>query len=134
VDEVKNNYISYQQSYEKPMPFYIGSPVSDGHTVSLQWDVAYTFDAETVTYTVELATDWTFAEPIFRQSGLKIPAVTFELPPAGQYFIRVIATDASGQTQTAFDTYMATSGKVYGTKCFYVNAKGEIVEDIYVEE
>ena len=53
--------------------------------------------------------------------------------PKGQYFIKVTATNASGYTQTAFDYYMANEGKQYGVKCFYVEADGTIVEDIYVE-
>ena len=35
--------------------------------------------------------------------------------------------------QYAFDCYILETGKVYGTKSFYVDAKGQIVEDIYVE-
>jgi hypothetical protein len=33
----------------------------------------------------------------------------------------------------AFDYYVIETGKVYGTKCFHVDAEGNIVEDIYVE-
>lgn len=134
VDEVKTNYSTYKQSYEKPMPFYIGVPVSDGKNISLLWDTAYTFNAESVTYTFELAKDYTFKDPIIKEAGLTIPTVQFEKLPAGQYFIRVTAQDAGGQTQTAFDAYIIDRGKVYGTKCFYVDAKGQIVEDVYVED
>jgi spore coat protein H len=133
-DEVKDNYLSYQQSYEKPMPYYIGVPMREGNEVSLQWETAYTFDVQQVTYTFELANDYTFAHPIVRKTGLKIPSVTFAMPEAGQYFVRVIATDAGGQEQTAFDCYVTENGKIYGTKCFYVTVAGEIVEDVYVEE
>ncbi|MBQ7364504.1 MAG: CotH kinase family protein, partial [Clostridia bacterium] len=131
-DEVKNNYLTYKQSYEKPMPFYIGVPMSDGNNISLIWDTAYTFDAESVTYTFELAKDYRFENPIIKETELIIPTVQFKLLPAGQYFIRVTAQDAGGQTQTAFDSYMTENGKVYGTKCFYVDASGQIVEDVYV--
>ena len=31
-------------------------------------------------------------------------------------------------------SYNFENGKVYGTKCFYVDAQGQIVEDAYVEE
>ncbi len=132
-DEVKNNYLSYKDSFKKPMPFYIGVPERDGNTVRLIWDTAYTFDDETVTYTFEVATDYTFANLIVKETGLKISGTQFDLPTAGQYFIRVTAQDAGGQTQTAFDSYMTEGGKVYGTKCFYVDADGQILEDIYVE-
>lgn len=133
-DEVKNNYLSYKESYTKPMPFFIGAPVSDGRYVTLQWDTAYTFDDESVTYTFELAKDYTFKYPLVKKSELKIPGVQFEVPTAGQYFIRVTAKDEGGQTQTAFDSYMTEGGKVYGTKCFYIDGKGQITEEYYVED
>lgn len=133
-DEVKNNYQYYKESYDKPMPFFIGVPVSEEDHYTLQWDTAYTFDAEPVSYMFELATDYTFSNPITKISDLRIPVVTFDRLPAGQYFVRVTAKDAGGQTQTAFDSYMTEDGKVYGTKCFYVDQNGQIVEDVYVEE
>ena len=132
-DEIKDNYIGYKQSYEKPMPFFIGAPTLDGDTVSLQWETSYTFDSEAISYTFELAKDYTFANPIIKTSNLKIPATQFDLPPAGQYFIRVTVQDAGGETQTAFDSYMMEKGKVYGVKSFYVDGNGRIAEDVYVE-
>lgn len=134
-EEVKSNYENYKKSYEKPMPFYIGIPTiqSDGK-LSLIWNVSYSFDVESITYTFELAKDYTFEDPIVKETDLVLPSVEFESLPEGQYFIRVIARDEGGDTQTAFDSYITENGKVYGTKCFYVNAQGQIVEDIYVEE
>lgn len=134
IDEVRNNYLSYRQSYEKPMPFYIGVPKVEGSEITLIWDSAYTFDAESVTYTFELDEDFTFMEPIVKKTGLAVPMVQFELLGEGQYFIRVTAVDDGGETQTAFDAYVTEGGKVYGTKCFYVDADGQIVEDVYVED
>ena len=71
---------------------------------------------------------------IVKKENLKIPTVEFDKLPAGQYFIRVKSYDASGHSQTAFDYYVTNNGKIYGTKCFYVDAQGEIVEDAYVED
>lgn len=132
-DEVKANYVSYKHSYEKPMPFYIGTPSSDGEKISLIWDVAYTFDDDKVTYTFELARDYSFDNPIVKQTDLKIPSAEFESLPKGQYFIRVTAQDEGGDAQTAFDAYITEKGKIYGTKCFYIDQNGQIVEDVYVE-
>jgi len=133
-DEIRDNYQSYRDSYEKPMPFFIGVPTKDGSTIRLQWDTAYTFDAAAVSYNFEVAKDYTFENPIVRKTGLKVPEVQFNLDGQGQYFVRVIAKDADGDIQTAFDSYVTEKGKIYGTKCFYIDAGGEIVEDIYVED
>lgn len=132
-DEVRSNYEDYKKSYEKPMPFFIGVPTVSNGKLSFLWDVAYSFDVESITYTFELARDYTFADPIVKVTDLNLPSVTFDTLPQGQYFIRVIARDEGGDTQVAFDYYVIETGKVYGTKCFYVDAEGNIVEDIYVE-
>ena len=131
--EIQTNYDAYYESYLKPMPFYIDAPrVQDGKMV-YTWNSAYDFDAETITYTFELARDYTFANPLIKQEGLLIPDIKGDKLPAGQYFIRVTAENASGYQQYAFDYYTIDSGKVYGTKCFYVMEDGTIVEDVYEE-
>ncbi|MBR3966295.1 MAG: CotH kinase family protein [Clostridia bacterium] len=134
VEEIKSNYQRFKDSFEKPMPFFIGVPQKNDSNISLIWEASYAFDAEAISYSFELATDYKFENPILKIEDLKIPAVEFEHLPEGQYFIRVMANDAGGQTQTAFDSYMTSGGKIYGTKCFYVDANGQIVEDVYVED
>lgn len=132
--EIQTNYQSYKESFLNPMPFFIATPVSEDGQFVYQWEAAYDFNAENITYTFELATDYTFANPLIRQEGVVIPEIRGDALPAGQYFIRVTAKNESGREQYAFDYYVIESGKVYGTKCFYVGEDGTIVEDVYVEE
>ena len=134
IKEVHDNYLNYKESYKKPMPFYIGVPMLNGEKISLVWEASYSFDVEFITYTFEVATDYTFSSPIVKQEGLTLPQTEFDALPMGQYFVRVTATDSGGQTQTAFDCYVAEKGKIYGTKCFYVDKDGQILEDTYVED
>lgn len=131
--EIETNYRSYKESYEKPMPFYIGVPRKEEEQMVYQWDAAYSFSGEAVTYTFELASDYTFADPIIRQEDLLLPEYKGDLLPEGQYFMRVTAANASGYEQYAFDYYVIETGKVYGVKCFYVDQDGVITEDVYVE-
>ena len=51
------------------MPFYIGVPKTDGTKLALNWDVSYDFDAEDITYTVEVAKDYLFEDVIFQKQG-----------------------------------------------------------------
>ena len=131
--EIAINYQLYKDSFNKPMPFFISVPERNGDMLMLTWDNSYDFDAETITYTFELAKDYNFNEIIVKQENILLPEAEFDLLPEGQYFIRVTARNTSGYEQYAFDYYIIDSGKVYGTKCFYVDADGNIVEDIYVE-
>ena len=131
--EVEQNYELYKESLEKPMPFYIGKPVIKGNILKFNWDASYDFDAETITYTVELAKDYKFNEIVFRKDNIQIPEAETTVPADGQYFVRIRATNTSGQTQDAFDYYVTDAGKNYGMKCFYITGGQNVEEDIYEE-
>lgn len=131
--EIETNYQSYKESFFNPMPFYIAVPQAKDGELIYSWESAYDFHSETITYTFELARDYTFSDPLIKEEGLMIPEVRASLLPTGQYFIRVTAKNTSGHEQYSFDYYVIDSGKVYGTKCFYVDENGTIVEDVYVE-
>lgn len=132
-DEILLHYQDYKNSYNKPMPFHIGVPEAEDGRMIYRWNPAYDFNAETITYTFELATDYTFTNVLLKQENLLLPEIEADALPPGQYFIRVLAKNAGGEEQYAFDYYVIDSGKVYGTKCFYVENDGSIVEDVYVE-
>ena len=133
--EIDTNYKLYLESYKKPMPFYIGVPQkTNNNKISIVWDASYDFNSEAITYTYEVARDYTFNTIVAKKENIIIPSAEFDILPAGQYFIRVTATNKSGYLQTAFDYYVLDNGKVYGTKCFYVDKNGKITEDVYVEE
>ena len=131
--EIADNYVRYKESLEKPMPFYIGVPQKKGDGYTVEWESSYDFGGEDVTYTFELARDYHFRNPIVKQTDLRIPTASFGKLRAGQYFMRVKAQNESGKTQVAFDYYILELGKVYGTKCFYIDRNGKVTEDVYVE-
>lgn len=131
--EIERNYNRYLESLEKPLPFYIGVPVKTDNGYVVEWDNAYDFDGEDITYTFELATDYNFWDVLVEYTDRVITVAELPELPQGQYFIRVIATNESGESQCAFDCYPIELGKIYGTKCFYIDADGQVVEDVYVE-
>ena len=131
--EVENNYQLYLESLKKPMPFYIGKPVITGQKLKVNWDISYDFDAEDITYTVEVARDYLFRDVIYRSERQLLPEAELDLPEAGQYFVRVQAENSSGYTQDAVDYYVTDSGKNYGMRCFYITQDGRVEEDLYGE-
>ena len=131
--EIEENYQTYYESYAYPMPFFIAVPEREGDRLCLRWDAAYDFDAEDIYYTVDLARDYQFNQILLHEEGIMLPEVFTSVPAAGQYFVRVRATNFSGYTQDAFDYYVTDSGKHYGMKCFYVQPDGSIAEDVYEE-
>ena len=132
-DEIEKNYQLYLESLETPMPFYIGVPTIDGNKLKFNWDVSYDLDAEDITYSVEVARDYLFQDVIYHNTTLTVPEAEMDLPNAGQYFVRVRATNTSGKTQDAFDYYVTDEGKHYGMKCFYIAEDSTVEEDNYEE-
>ena len=116
------------------MPFYIAVPQEKEDGYIVEWEASYDFNGEDIIYTFELSDNYNFNKTITSITDLSIPMAKFDKLPAGQYFMRVAAQNESGQTQYAFDCYRIDLGKIYGTKCFYVDDKGQIVEDVYVED
>lgn len=132
--EIADNYKRYQASLKKPMPFYIGVPQKRDDGYMVEWESSYDFKGENISYTFEISRDSKFNQVLVKESGLMIPTMHFGKLPAGQYFMRVMAENASGEKQYAFDCYRLELGKVYGTKSFFIDRDGKIAEDVYVED
>ena len=115
------------------MPFDIGVPQIDNGKLRINWDASYDFEARDIRYTVELARDYAISDVVFKAEDVLLPEVTCDAPDAGQYFVRVRATNSDGYRQDAFDYYVTDDGKHYGMKCFYVQDGGKVVEDAYEE-
>lgn len=131
--EIEQNYQTYQTGFNKPMPFFIGTPTPTNGKLKLNWDVSYDFNNEDLRYTVTVSKDYEGKDVVFTQSDLVLPEAVMDMPGEGQYFIKVSVRNASGETQDAFDYYVTDGNKIYGTKCFYVKAGGSIVEDANVQ-
>ncbi len=133
VDQVEENYQAYLESLEKPMPFYIGEPQNVDGKLLINWETAYDFDNESISYDVRVATDYLYQNLVYSETNLRIPQIQIDMPSAGQYFVEVIARNESGKTQTAFDYYPIDGDKMYGTKCFYVMEDGSVEQYVEVE-
>ena len=131
--EIEQNDQTDLPGFNKPMPFYIGTPTPTNGKLKLSWDVSYDFNDEDLRYTVTVAKDYEGKDVVFTQSNLVLPEAVMDMPGEGQYFIKVSVRNASGETQDAFDYYVTDGNKIYGTKCFYVKADGSIVEDANVQ-
>ena len=127
--EVEINYQMYLTSLERPLPFFLDTITVEKDAVRFQWDVSFDFDNEALTYTFELARDYTFKTTLNKQENLKLPqAQTGKLAP-GQYFMRVSVKNASGQTQTAQEYYEDQNGvRHYGVRCFNILPDGTLGE------
>lgn len=126
MEEIDLNYSLYKNNIECPMPFYIDRPSYENEQIKYTWGVAFDFDSEEITYTVEIAKDLFFTEMIATFDAVEIPIVYTEKLATGQYFIRVKATNESGYSQYAMDYYSSESVKYYGVYDFYIQPDGTI--------
>lgn len=132
--EVEANYVAYQESLSCPWPFHILTPQSTGAQTALSWEEAYCHEGGEVTYTVELARDYTFSQNIFQATTTET-SCQVEALPAGQYFLRVRAQGEDGIWQDAYEYYGTEAGTTcYSTLCFYVQNDGSIAAVEYSED
>ena len=132
--EIEENYQLYKESLKEPTPFYIWEMEPSVQGFKCNWEASYDFGTESISYSFELAKDYSFSEPIVKQTGLTVPECEFASLEPGQYFVRVIASNESGLQQTAFDYYTTDTATIYGVKCFYVLEDGTIVGEAQYEQ
>lgn len=133
-DQIAENYRKYQESLQKPMPFFVGVPEPTETGLHVNWNASYALDAQSVRYSVTLAKDYRFKQILAEEWDLFLPETELKVSlKPGQYFLRVQATNEAGKTQGCFDYYETDSGKAYDTYSFYVLEDGTCVPDVYEE-
>lgn len=132
-DEVEDNFQLYQESLEGPWPFHIDTPRAKNGKTVFSWEPSYSHQGKKITYTVEVASDFTFQNCIEKKSTPDT-SLTVNKLPAGQYFIRVKASDGA-MDQDAYEYYQTEAGTtVYSTLCFYVHTDGSMEPVTYGED
>lgn len=132
--EVTENYEAYKESMESAWPFHIFDPVNENGKTVLSWEESYVQDGSDVTYTIELAKDYSFEDCIVNTQTGDIRYEMEELPE-GQYFVRIRAAGSSGLIQDAYEYYRTEWGTTsYSTLCFYVMDDGTVAARRYSED
>lgn len=122
--QVTENFYRYYESLEKPAPFHIHEPQLSTEGLLLSWDEA-ACDKE-VSYTVVLDNSWDFRMPL-RKDERTDTSWSIGTLPVGQYFLKVTANTADGQSQIAYESYSTElKTTLYGVLCFYVLPDGSV--------
>lgn len=137
ITEVPENYQRYLDSFKRPMPFFISTPVrleEDERKIRFEWIPSYDFDMEDITYDFRITRDYLMQDVVYEQHGVIFPRIDLELEEPGQYFVYVRATNESGYTQEALDYYVVINeGKHYGMRSFFIMEDGSVETDVYEE-
>lgn len=128
--EVQANYELYLESLEKPMPYFLGTPLIVGDKLAFNWGESYDFDAEDVNYHFEISIDWDFEEVIYETDLFRNLSTQIDMLDEGTYFWRVTATNESGYTQYPFDFFRDEEGVRHsGMKYFQITSDGQVLEE-----
>ena len=120
-NEIQINYQYYLESMEAPMPFFLGDPTIVGDKLQFQWDEAYDFDAQDVTYQFSLSRNWAFSNIVYQTDTVNFPTIETDLLAPGEYFWKVTAVNEDGKIQYAFDYFRDAEGGYHnGMKHFYI--------------
>ena len=127
--DVDMAYDYFQESLHMPMPFFMGDVGLEEDMLYFNWGEAYSFNAELVYYTLEVATDWSFSADALVYSGDPQLQINEILPllPAGDYCWRVMARNESGYAQEAFDWFITGDLEHHGIRRFTITPDGEVV-------
>ena len=124
--EMQLNYEYYLESLESPMPFFLGEPQIVDNKIIFNWDEAYDFDAQNITYQFVLSKNWDLTDIIYQQEITNFLEIEVDLLEPGQYFWRVIAVNEDGKTQYPFDYFRDIEGTYhYGMRYFYILSDGQ---------
>ncbi len=93
----------FNADLEKPRPFFIGEVERTGDTHRFVWDPSFDLQGEDLSYEWTLAKDPGFAEIVDERTGLKETSLEVPGLQPGVYYFKVIARDAAGNSQLAFE-------------------------------
>lgn len=113
VNESEINKDIYYRNLEKPMPFFLGDHVIENHQSVFVWDSSYDVQGDDITYTFQISKDPTFSSLIYEKKNISETKAILNQLAAGVYYWRVIARDAKGNTELAFDRYEDENDNIY---------------------
>lgn len=127
--DVEKAYEYFTTSMKKPMPFFLGDVVrNEKGRLSFAWNEAYDFQGSLVQYDFEIATDWTFSQETIVKCEKDLLQLHIDIDklPAGKYFWRVVAKNAIGETQMAFDAHETSTGRHTGMRAINIARDGQV--------
>lgn len=121
-----------QQSMLRPMPFFLDDVTVEEGALAFYWGESFSFDGGLLTYDVQIASDPSFDATYIRWEGTDLLELGVSIPmlPSGDYWWRVQACNAAGETQYAFDYIEGPEGDIQeGMRKFRITQDGQVEND-----
>lgn len=125
VQVVDTNYQNFLTSLQHPMPFWLSASAGANGALAVDWSWPAPFhpQGKPITYGVTIArvtgTEAPFAPDtiVAQESGLTATQWNTGPLPAGQYLIRVLASDPDGNSTYGFNNATVNGTEVFGADC-----------------
>ena len=119
-DGIYENYKEFQLAVQYPVPMYVAMPEqnADG-TVHFSWQPSYSYQGRTITYNVQVFSDYHMTDLLLEKQGIVenyYDTETYLAP--GIYYLKVTAVDSAGNEQLSMERYETMLTAI---KAFYVN-------------
>ncbi|MCK5831720.1 MAG: CotH kinase family protein [Methylococcales bacterium] len=99
---VEKHYKNFIDSYQYPMGFWIRKAVFASNKLSLEWTPSYDFQGNKITYDIQISTAPEFTASAIVKEIKGVSATKYDNSlslPANNYYLRIIARDASNPTK-----------------------------------
>ncbi|QIL43945.1 spore coat protein CotH [Acidovorax sp. HDW3] len=122
---IEHNHQTFLQSLQAPLPYWIAAS-AQGNALQLDWGWPTPFhpQGKPMTYRVEVARKpgnpsqaFDNATLVRQEGGLRSTQWRLEGLPAGEYLLRVTASDAQGHSTSAFNRYAMQGQEILGAMC-----------------
>ena len=131
---VDEYYAAFVESMKAPWPFEVEEVKAENGKLKISWEPAWLPEDEQAAYRFQLARDWTFADPILEEDEITDTGITADLPPAGQYFLKLTAYSKNRSEQAARTVFYNEEGyPVCGVLCFYIREGGAVDVSVFEE-
>ena len=115
-DGILSNYEAFKTAVEYPVPMYVAQPTvnADG-TIHFAWQPSYSYQGRTITYNLQLFSDYTMKNPILEVNNIIEPYYDTKSPiESGTYYLKVTSVDSNGNEQLSLERYETMLTEVKG--------------------
>lgn len=122
---VGRNQQRFLDSLEAPLPFWLAAS-AQGNALQLDWSWPTPFhpQGKPIRYRVEVARKpsdsaqaFSAATLVQQESAISTTQWRLNALPAGEYLLRVTASDAAGHSSYAYNSYFLQGQEIFGTVC-----------------
>jgi len=109
----ENGLKRFLEDLEKPKPFFQNDVEQYDGQLHFSWDISFDLQDDALEYEITIAKDPGMSQVVFKQSHLKGNSLAIKELSAGLYYWKAIVTDAQGNMQYSFDTYIDEDRNYY---------------------